>query len=210
VSVIRDVPKVVVPPVPPVPGVVPDPPPPPPPPIVKSLIHFTPAGVVYVPVPEVNRCTVGAVAVTGLVTVIFGVVPPEDAAPPEAVTEVTVPLPVPQVGQEITGAAPPELTIGPVAVTPVTVPQAAPVLAIKPEMPGDPSIHCPPTRGKLPINVALPGYIWEVAGIGVVPNGAYITIKPKVVAFATEFWTNPEIVLLWALVVIVKGVPCSK
>jgi hypothetical protein len=67
VSVIRDVPKVVVPPVPPVPGVVPDPPPPPPPPIVKSLTHFTPAGVVYVPVPEVNRCTVGAVAVTGFV-----------------------------------------------------------------------------------------------------------------------------------------------
>jgi hypothetical protein len=51
---------------------------------------------VYVPVPEVNRCTVGAVAVTGLVTVIFGVVPPEEAAPPEAVTEVTLPHAAPE------------------------------------------------------------------------------------------------------------------
>jgi hypothetical protein len=56
-----EVPNVVVPPVPPVPAVVPEPPPPPPPPTALTSIHFTFAGVVYVPEPLKNVCTVGPV-----------------------------------------------------------------------------------------------------------------------------------------------------
>jgi hypothetical protein len=51
--------------------------------------------------------------VVGFVEVIWLAVP---------VTDVTVPLPVPQVGQVIFGVVPPELTITPDPVTAVTVP----------------------------------------------------------------------------------------
>jgi hypothetical protein len=75
-AAIRDVPKVVFPPVVPVvPLVTAVPPPPPPPPMARILIHFTEAGVVYVPEPERNFCTVGEVAVTRLVTLIVGIAP---------------------------------------------------------------------------------------------------------------------------------------
>jgi hypothetical protein len=158
VSVIRDVPKVVVPPVPPVPGVVPDPPPPPPPPIVKSLIHFTPAGVVYVPVPELNRCTVGAVAVTGFVTVIFGVEPPDEAAPPDAVTEVT---------QEVDEAKNPE------ALFPTHV-EAVRALSITLRAETDPPVAIRLFADKLPAKVGLP----VIVMLGVVPPELNILPDP--------------------------------
>jgi len=58
------------------------------------------------------------VKVGALVTVTFGVVPPEDATLPLPVTAVT------QVVQAMFGVVPPVEVTGPVAVTAVTLPEA--------------------------------------------------------------------------------------